>query len=329
MKCKQLLWAALLLYSCIMMLTTATAESNSLSIAFDKDIPYPATVPYYKLERLTLDKNAVKSAIEKYRIFPLTGEKWSLEVNKCSNPDCAVLYKERNGSAGTIACDFSGISAHGEGEKYSRASETIKAFLDEIGLTDYEYPFVFCHDAYLTHNTSPWHPMTEDEYLAENSMYRKALWERTGGAPVLVVVRFRVGGIPFGTSNSWTQFSDRSGNGNATPSAFFLLSPTGEIIEAHIRNPVKVVKERESGESILPWKSVLEMGRSEIESKFCNGENRGDMLTLHYVELVMLTDDKNITFPAWNFVFERYIPKDNRYLVLSLMYNAFTGEEVW
>ena len=152
---------------------------------------------------------------------------------------------------------------------------------------------------------------------------------RTGGSPVLVVVRFQIGEIPFGTSISWTQFTDRSGNGNPTPSAFFLISENGEICAAHIRNPVKVIKRRESGEKILPWKTVFEMSRSKIENVFCGGDNRSDNLTLQHVELVMLTDDKSITFPAWNFVFEWYSPENDRYLVLGLMYNAFTGEQVW
>lgn len=329
MKIKQLLCILLLYICCSAVLTMAFADSGSLSIIFNEDISYPATVPYDKVERIRLDESTVKQAIEKYRLPPRAGEKWNLEVNKCSNPDCVLQFKERNGAAGTLSYDFAGISAHGEGEKYSRASDTVKAFLDEIGLVNYEYPFYFCHDAYLAHNTSPWHPITVEDYLSENGTYQRKLWERTGGSPVLVVVRFQIGEIPFGTSISWTQFTDRSGNGNPTPSAFFLISENGEICAAHIRNPVKVIKRRESGEKILPWKTVFEMSRSKIENVFCGGDNRSDNLTLQHVELVMLTDDKSITFPAWNFVFEWYSPENDRYLVLGLMYNAFTGEQVW
>lgn len=329
MKDKILFFVSFLFICCFTMFTMSTADSDSLSIMFSGDVSYPTTISYYKFERIKLDEATVKKAIEKYRLPPGPDEKWDMEINKCSNTDCALQFKERNGAAGTISCDFVGISSHGEGEKYSRASETVRAFMDEIGLTDYEYPFYFCNDAYLAYNTSPWHPITEEDYLAENSGYQMKIRERTGGSPILVVVRFRIGEMCFATSSSWTQYSDHSGNGNPTPSGFFLISENGQICEAYIRNPVKIIQERENEAKILPWEKVYKMSQSEIESVFCKGRNCSDKLKLQNVELVMLTNEKNISFPAWNFLFECYTQENNRYFMFGLMYNAFTGEKVW
>ena len=337
-----------MLFAALLLFPTAyvnAASASPLSVNIDEVAEVPQTIPYYKMERIQLDSDKVQAAIERYGIQPLAGEKWKLMVNSTLNPDFAVQYTEENGAVEPVCASYSGSSSSSRMEEvaYQRASNIVKAFLDDIGLQDYEYPFYYCDDAFRTMVGTAWNPLSEEEYLESGwcspDDARKE-WERTNGPAIMVVVRFVVDSLPFGTSVSWTEHTLSAGNGNPTPTAIFHVTREGEICGISIRNPVRIAAQRDNPTELLSWDEVFEMNRSMLLERYTQGENEGNTLTLRHAELVMLTDDKNMTYPAWHFVFEetlgetyrkKYCPQlSDRASVstLGLYFHAYTGKEV-
>lgn len=211
----------LLLVVILLPADAVASDFSPLSVMVD-DMPQPfQEISLYKLEQIKLDEKLVKKAVEKYCLEPQREEKWILEINKCSIQDCVLLYREENGKGGSIAVDYTGAPCFAQegNDSHQQASAVVKSFLDEIGLSGYEYPFYYCNEQFHTIAGTRWNEVTEEEYLTQG--YNTAEWTRLGGAPVLVVVRFLLNDIPFGTSISWTEHSNTAGNGNPTPSAFF------------------------------------------------------------------------------------------------------------
>ena len=305
------------------------------------------TATMYKLNRIDLDETLVRAAIDAYGVTPAQDEAWTLEINSRSNPDFALLYSDQSGHAGSISCDYAGqpSPAQSSDEALNRAGETVRAFLESIGLTDFEYPFYFCDDEYKTLVGSAWHSVTEEEFLdcgytsKENQLQR---WSRLGGPMIYVVVRFKVGDCPLGTCISWTDNTSSAGNGNPTPSAFFGVTRDGKIAAATIRNPVEIVDRRDSSAPLLSWQEVLSMNAPMIADRRKKNDEAGNSLTLRYAELVMMTNDRDITFPAWHFVFEDWACDDYarkyygegrmdgnaRYMAIGKYYDATTGKAV-
>ena len=337
-----MLSAVLLLFPAV----PVNAESASpLTVSIDEVAEVPQAIPYYKMERIQLDSDKVQAAIDLYGIQPLAGEEWKLTISSPLNPDFAVQYTEENGAVEPVCAGYSGPASLSRTEEaaYQRASEVVKAFLDDIGLQDYEYPFYYCDDAFRTVVGTAWNPLSEEEYLESGWCSpddTREEWERTNGPAIMVVVRFVVDGLPFGTSVSWTEHTLSAGNGNPTPTAVFHVTQDGKICGISIRNPVRIAAQRDNPATLLSWDEVLEMNRAMLLERYTQGENAGNTLTLRHAELVMLTDDKNMAYPAWHFVFEetlgeayrkKYCPQlSDRASVstLGLYFHAYTGKEV-
>ena len=336
-----------------LLLTLSSAYAEALPPFAEPDIPVVVeyngidTSVLYKLNKIQLDEPLVKAAIDEYCITPADDEKWILEINSRSNPDFALMYSEQSGRVGTISCDYSGppSPAESQSEAMSLASETVRSFLESIGLTSFEYPFYYCGDEYQTLVGSAWHPITEEEYLdcgytsKEDALKKRS---RTGGPLIYVVVRFQVNETPLGTCISWTEHTSSVGNGNPSPSAFFGVTRDGKIAAITIRNPVEVINERDSSEPLLSWQEVLSMNAPLIADRMKKNDAADNPLVLRYAELIMMTNDKNITFPAWHFVFEewacddyarKYFGEDRmngnaRYMTIGQYYDATTGKAV-
>lgn len=337
-----MLIAALLLFPVVHI----NAESaSSLTVNINEAAEVPQTIPYYKMERIQLDSDKVQEAIDRYGIQPLKGEKWKLAVNSTLNPDFAVRYEEENGAVEPICESYSGPASSSRMEEaaYQRASRVVQAFLDDIGLQDYEYPFYYCDDAFRTMVGTVWNPLSEEEFLESGLGLPDDIrqdWQRTKGPAIMVVVRFVVEGLPFGASVSWTGHTFSAGNGNPTPTAIFHVTQDGEICGISIRNPVRLTAQRDNPTELLLWDEVFEMNSAMLLERYTQGENEGNTLTLRHAELVMLTDDKNTAFPAWHLVFEETLGKAYRkkyclqlseracISTLGLYFHAYTGKEV-
>lgn len=337
----------------ILLLTFSSACAEALPPFMEPDIPVvvehndiDATI-MYKLNRIQLDEVLVKEAIDTYCIAPADDEEWLLEMNSQSNSDFALVYSDQSGHVGTICCDYSGPPSPAEchSEILDLASETVRSFLESIGLANYEYPFFYCDYEYKTFVGSTWHSVTEVEYLdcgytsKENQLQ---IWDRLGGPMVYVVVRFKVNEYPLATSISWTDNTNRAGNGNPTPSAVFGVTQDGKIAAITIRNPFEVVDMRDSSEPLLSWQDVLIMNAPLIADQMKKNDAADNSLTLRHVELIMMTNDNNITFPAWHFVFEEWVCDDYaqrymddsrmngnlRYFTVGKYFDAVTGKAV-
>lgn len=327
--------------------------AESLPPFVDRDISVAVerngmdSVTMYKLNRIQMDEALVKAAIDAYCVAPSEDESWMLELNSKGNPDFALIYSEQSGRVGTVCCDYSGPPslAEDQDETLRRAGETVRAFLESVGLTQFEYPFYYCDDEYKTLVGSAWHSVTEEAYLdcgytsKENQLQR---WSRLGGPMIYVVVRFQVNGYPLGTSISWTDNTSSAGNGNPTPSAVFGVTQDGKIAAITIRNPVETVDARDSSEPLLSWEEVLSMNAPLIADRRKKSDEADNTLTLRYAELVMMTNDRNITFPAWHLVFEEWacdeyarkyygenrMDGNARYITVGQYYDAVTGKAV-
>ena len=335
--------AVLLLVSCGEMQTIAE-EGEDIAVELVLQPCIPESWAYYKLERKEIDPLRVEEAIEKYCLPKLEDESFALQMNQCSNPDLVLYYKEQNGKLETTSIDYLGApSTQMEEPRYQMASEVVKDFLDEVGITEYEYPFFYCDEKYRTLCGTVWEPLSEDEFLycgIVSSDTQAAEWERTDGPLIQVVVRFTLEKIPMGASVSWTQHSSRAGNGNPTPVAVFLVTATGQITEIQVRNLFSVVRKQTGNEDVLSWEQVFNMNKEQLVSRYCRGVQEGNTLTLRYVEFIYLTNEKNVTYPAWHFVFETHmgdaywqkycsrLSEDARTSMMGIYFDARSGSEV-
>lgn len=305
------------------------------------------TATMVKLNRIKLDEALVREAIDAYCVTPAADESWILELNSQRNPDFALIYSDQSGHVGTICCDYIGPPSANENqsETLRRASETVRSFLESIGLVHYEYPFYFCDYEYKTLVGSAWHSITEEEYLDSGYTSKEAeqqKWDRLGGPMIYVVVRFLANEYPLGTSISWTDNTNSAGNGNPTPSAVFGVTHDGKIAAVTIRNPVEVVSQRDSSEPLLSWESILSMNAPLIADQRKKNDLAENNLILRYAELIMMTNDNNIAFPAWHLVFEEWacdeyarkyygdgrMEGNSRYSTVGKYFDATTGKAV-
>lgn len=323
---------------------TLAEEEDVIAINLVSQSSIPESWAYYKLERIELDPLRVAEAIEKYCLPEKEDEIFVLQVNQCSNPDLVLYYKEQNGKLETASIDYLGAPSYQcEESRYQMASETVKAFLNEVGLTEYEYPFFYCDERFRTLCGTVWEPLSETEFLHSgivSSDTQANEWDRTDGPLIQVVVRFTLDEIPLGASVSWTAHSSRAGNGNPTPVAVFLVTPTGQIAEIQVRNPFTIIREQIGNEDVLGWEQVLNMNMDQLISRYCSGVQEGNSLTLRFVEFIYLTNDKNVTYPAWHFVFETHmgdaywqnycsgLSADARTSMLGIYFDARSGSEV-
>lgn len=278
----------------------------------DVDMPQPATplvcVNQMKVERMHFDKENTTKLLRQYGTQPSSGESWVIEIGSHSAPDFELYYCEENGLYGTITYDETspGIPLDASNHALQKANDVVKAFLDDLGLT-YEYPFF-------------------QVVPLETQNGRKGLIE--------VVARLSIEGLPFHASIGWTRDSDKLGNGDPTPGAFFIVSAEGRLTTTVIRNPIILTKQREDTTPILDWQSVLLGDLEHIMGFFCGGDYAGSTLALKGTEFVMMVDAHQLVYPAWTYYFTRHVTGDafssEPYTYdIALTYNARTGERVW
>ena len=268
----------------------------------------PPAMDQMELERKHFDKEKTVNLIEKYRLSPAKGESWVCEIGSKLQADFELYFREENGVYGSISCDETSprIPIDESNEGLCKAAETVKRFLDELGLA-YEYPFYI---------VTPLKPTKGNTQLIE------------------IVARLMIDGIPCNTTIGWTRDSDGSGNGDPTPGAFFIVTPEGKLTTAIIRNPVVIAKQREDTTPIKSWDTVLEENKDAIMNYCCTGDDAGSSLTLKQAEFVMMVDAHQVAYPAWAYCFDRHMLADRfndepySYDFL-ITYDARTGGKVW
>ncbi len=296
----------------------------------------PEIVNQTKLQQLKLGRVRTLELIEQYGQSGMkaTGnEKWRIDVDKADS-EFAISYQEENAKYGYAYTDFTDTHwpLDTANAAFVQADATVKSFLDGLGLA-YEYPFhAVLYDYQKTIGSSRL-PISQEDYLASRYEGREekllARWAVTDGPPIIVIVRFTLDGIPFGTNISWTKGSNTAGNGNATPSAFFTVLANGKIGAVVIRNPFEVAKSQPDKQAILSWETVLNNAIDYIAEIYCTGNKLGDSLILTHAEFQLYTDANNIAFPAWSFFFERTFADSGQMHVLCLSYDAHTGAPIW
>lgn len=269
---------------------------------------WPETVLQMKVERSSFDRNKTMELVKKYSLSPKKGESWVCEIGGKQNPDYELYFCEESGAYGSIAVDLYAphtlMDETDEGQ--CKANATTKAFLDELGL-DYEYPFY----------------------------YVAPMGKNAGGVRLIeIVARLTIDGMPCNTTIGWTRDSDSMGDGDPTPGAFFVVTESGELTTAIIRNPVNVIKTKENQTKMKSWNAVLEDNKGLIMEQFGTKEDAGATLTLKQIEFVMMVDAHQIAYPAWAYCFDCYVPADPNSsgpfsYDLLLTYDARTGHEVW
>lgn len=288
---------------------------DGLGIAYTEDVKVvplspPETVPEMRTERIRFNRKKTKELIEKYCLPKKKGESWVCEIHSRLNPDYELYFCEENGLYGSISIDvFSPpVPLDESDEGLCRANETVRNFLDELGIA-YEYPF----------------------YLVEP--YRGFSNEETN--LVWFTVRLPMEGIPCNTTIGWTKDSDGTGNGDATPGAFFIATRDGQLTMAIIRNPVNVVSTKEDPTPVKNWDEVLRENLRDVEYFSHSREDEATM-TLKCVQFVMMVDAHDKAYPAWAFCYDRHVSKDRESPAsppytydLLLTYNAKTGHRVW
>ena len=268
----------------------------------------PAAVPRIRTERIRFDRKRTKELTEQYGLPRKKGESWICEIHGWLNPDYELLFEEEEGLYGSIAYDVYDppVPLDESDEGLCRAAETVRAFLDGLGL-EYEYPF---------YRVVPYKGYRDREING-----------------VELTVRFPLEGIPCNTTIGWTKDSDGSGNGDPTPGAFFIATRDGKLTTAVIRNPVTVTGTEEDPAPLKNWDEILRDSREEFID-FREDEYGKYILKLKYVQLVMMVDPHREAYPAWAYTFDcRGVPGDGGYrggsYDLMLTYNARTGRRVW
>ena len=270
----------------------------------DVDMPIPQSPPAvmskYTLGRVRLEKERIQALLTLYGMPPAHGEQWVMDVGSKINPDFELIYREETGRYGSVSYDemSPAVSLDISNPRLCAASDTVKSFMDELGIA-YEYPFF------------------------QVKPLEQGLIE--------VVVRLTIDGIPCHTSIGWTKDSDGGGNGDPTPSAFFIVSEDGKLTTAVIRNPVTMIEQCDDAAPVMDWQLSLTDDLPQV-MRFFGGENAS--LTLHAAELVMMVDARQRAYPAWAYFFTRAVQSDEFNATpysydMALVYDARTGECVW
>ena len=285
----------------------ATLGESYMDIDMDTPAEPPATIPQIKVERIKYKRKEIKEILDKYRPAPQKGESWQFEISSSLNPDYGLIWCEEDGLYGPFWCDETSphILLDETDESLRRADETARAFLDDLGLL-YEYPF----------------------YVV------KPMGEKGGYAELIrIAARLTIDDIPCNTTIGWTRHSNGGGNGDPTPGAFLTMTRDGKLGTAIIRNPVNITERLDDPTPIRGWESILEADAERIMDWFCTGEDAGSTFTLKQVQFVMMVDARQNAYPAWTYIFDRYMPAKNNHdpytCQLQITYNAWTGEPVW
>ena len=285
----------------------ATLGESYMDIDMDAPAEPPTTVPRIKVERIRFKRKEIKEVLDKYRPAPQKGESWQFEISSSLNPDFGLIWCEEDGLYGPFWCYENAlhIPLDETDESLRIADMTARAFLDELGLP-YEYPFYVVA------------PMGKEGRDAEL---------------IRIAARLTIDGIPCNTTIGWTRYSNGGGNGDATPGAFLTMTRDGKLGTAIIRNPVKIIECLDDTTPIRDWESILEADKERIMDRFCTGENAGSTFTLKQVQFVMMVDARQNAYPAWTYIFDRYMPannnRDSYTYHYQITYDAWTGEPVW
>ena len=319
------------------------------NIFLDIDMPVPDDFPnelsQYKLSQLYYPKQMVEPLIDKHFVKKKNGERWELVTSPTSQGQPSLYYKEDDAAHGSLYPSYSGSAypLNANDPKLVHADGTLKHFLDELGVKQYEYPFYAVMYDYQ-YDISPRSMIrTQEEFLStffpEGRKNLEYYYNKQGtlGKPAIVIaVRFSLDGIPFALKNTYDPDQDGvTGDGNAVPYAMFTLSNDGKIAHMRITRPFAIEKEQPLQRKIFGWKDIIDS--THFARAIAGQQQDGGNLTLLEIEPVYGINKNGVTYPAWRFILEwgktehmdERISKDGPdAYVFDLYFDAMAGKSV-
>ncbi len=273
-------------------------EIDGKRIVYDFDVPKEVeTVKQYKTEFVKMNLSLVKSILEKYVQKPRSMDAWNL-INSNQWNDTNFCYFEQNGRYTCEGSYYRGPRKNADTEPVRLASEKVYNLLEELNISDFEYPFYVETSQCKLIETVFEKIESEDDYIRvkgdTDSMaaeyYDK---EVLGKERSIIVTRFLIDGIPLCISDTSPHKRNSDLDDVTGSEGIFVLNENNEMIRAQIRNYVRVVKSKEDDRRILPWRACID--------EMALGVIRGEEVTITEVELNLVAGNDGITYPVWRF----------------------------
>ena len=182
-------------------------EIDGRWILYDFDVPKEVeTVKQYKTEFVKMNLSLVKSILEKYVQKPRSMDAWDLTNSNQWN-DTNFCYFEQNGRYTCEGSYYRGPRKNADTEPVRLASEKVYNLLEELNISDFEYPFYVETSQCKLIETVFEKIESEDDYIRvkgdTDSMaaeyYDK---EVLGKERSIIVTRFLIDGIPLCISDT-------------------------------------------------------------------------------------------------------------------------------
>ena len=292
------------------------------------DMPVPEDFPQPLLQVRLLQQPISKIAADRaLRAYALDTGVLSLQNTSIAGQSLYFMQPDYRHQGSDM---FESSAAHfpaGNDPQHLQAQETVKGFLDVLGVSGYEYPFYSCRYDYQI-DGSDFHPFaSQEDYIRAYSFaappslpniedypafldaaLRRRLSElETLGRPATeVIVRFLVHGLPIHTMNSWSPGqSGITGDGNPTPFARFVVTREGKIAFAYIRFWFAQDSQQPDSHPLLPWQDILTQSLTISWEEYHSPDTQADkQLTVRAIEPLLSVDGDGMTFPIWKVILE-------------------------
>lgn len=273
-------------------------EIDGRWILYDFDVPKEVeTVKQYKTEFVKMNLSLVKSILEKYVQKPRSMDAWNL-INSNQWNDTNFCYFEQNGRYTCEGSYYRGPRKNADTEPVRLASEKVYNLLEELNISDFEYPFYVETSQCKLIETVFEKIESEDDYIRvkgdTDSMaaeyYDK---EVLGKERSIIVTRFLIDGIPLCISDTSPHKRNSDLDDVTGSEGIFVLNENNEMIRAQIRNYVRVVKSKEDDRRILPWQECIDV--------IAQGMLKDEKVMVTEVELNLVVGTNGMTYPVWKF----------------------------
>lgn len=310
--------------------------STQIPVRMEEPDAPPAVAYQYKTRPMALSRERVVAALRQHGHDPagtFEGQKWYLAVNDTANQSLLTFYP--HGGVMAYGAGFRTgppAPAAGEDAVLAQAGQTMKAFLDALGM-DYEYPFHSCLYAFQAHEYPP--PAT----LAEFHAYKPWLVPyREQARLTLVMARKRVDGFPYVMKDTGSDDTAGFGAEVRNPYAAALVDDGGRIVYAQVRSLwPETENRREEQRPLLTWQQAL---ARLPDTRWWEDTLRSYTLKeIQKVEFSYCLTRQGIAVPVWQiYVWAWYNPSPrtngriphpeaHNYNMLNFVIDAVTGEE--
>ncbi len=340
-------------------ITGQFTTKNGVTVLVDMPMPdnFPQPLIESRLLKQPISGDAITRALKNYALD--TG---ALNPKDTTISGMSLLFMQPDyRHHGSVMVESSAARfPAGDNPQHLQAQETVKGFLDTLGITGYEYPFYSCRYDYQM-DGSAFHPFVSQEdairarsfdappslptygiadypaHLDAEERQRLSEYNTLGRPPTEVIVRFMVHSLPIHTMNSWSHGqSGMTGDGNPTPFARFVVTKEGKIAFAFIRFWFAEEAHRTDSYPLLSWQDILSQFLTiPWEEYHQQATQENGQLTVRAIEPLLSVDGQGLTFPIWKVLMENDslykrrdfpgYPNSLYYQDYSFTYDAHTG----